>query len=212
VQLDHLILAVADLDAGAAALTAATGLAVEPGGVHPDWGTENRIVPLGEAYRELVAVTDPEAAAGAPFGRAVAAAAASGAAMTLMGWAVAPDDLDATAARLGLDVRLGRRTLAGGGTLSWAMAGAAEALPRGLPFFLRWNDPDAGPARGAATPGHVRWVELAGDRAALEAWLGVPGLADVELRHVGGEDGRRGPRRAGLEAGGRELVLPPPRR
>src|SRR4051794_41897410 len=85
VQLDHLILAVADLDAGAAALTAAIGLAVEPGGVHPDWGTENRIVPLGEAYLELVAVADPEVAAGGPPPGPPAAAAAHAARPPLVG-------------------------------------------------------------------------------------------------------------------------------
>ncbi|MCW2985323.1 MAG: hypothetical protein JWR63_2893 [Conexibacter sp.] len=72
--IDHLVLAVTDLDAAAARLTAATGLAVTPGGEHPDWGTRNRIVPLGRGhgYLELVAVADPRAAAGSAFGRAVA--------------------------------------------------------------------------------------------------------------------------------------------
>src|SRR5437660_1356671 len=62
VRIDHLILAVDDLDAAAVQLTERTGLAVVPGGVHPAWGTRNVIVPLGGAYLELVAVEHPEVA------------------------------------------------------------------------------------------------------------------------------------------------------
>jgi hypothetical protein len=99
VAVDHLLIATGDLDA-AAATAAGLGLPVAAGGRHPGWGTANRIVPLGGAYLELVAVVDPEEAAASGFG-SWAAAAGRGP----MGWAVRPDDLDATAARLGLAVQ-----------------------------------------------------------------------------------------------------------
>jgi hypothetical protein len=209
VRLDHLILAVADLPAAAATLGEATGLAALPGGAHPDWGTINMIVPLGGAYLELVAVADTARAERSTFGRLVAQGAASGDMMALVGWAVEPDDLDATARRLGLDQQRGRRERAGGGgTLSWAMAGVEEALSRGLPFFLRWDDDASNPARAAAPhrvePAGVAWIEVGGNHHAVAEWLG-PNDLDVRF------DDRRlppGPVRAGvaLRDGG-ELVI-----
>ena len=207
-RLDHLIFAVADLAAAARALGEATGLAVGPGGVHPAWGTRNAIVPLGDAYLELVAVADPDVAARSAFGRAVAAAARGGA-LAPVGWAVAPDDLDAAAAQAGVAVVRGRRELAGGGTLSWSMAGVEEALERGLPFFLRWDDEASNPARSAAehrvAPAGARWVEVGGSREQLDAWLGPHAL---DVRVVPGAP--PGLRRAAIgRRGGGEIVLPP---
>lgn len=51
--IDHLILAVADVEAAGARL-ADMGLTSYAGGRHPALGTSNRIVPLGEAYIELL--------------------------------------------------------------------------------------------------------------------------------------------------------------
>jgi hypothetical protein len=191
VRLDHLILAVADLPAAAATLARDTGLAALPGGAHPDWGTINMIVPLGGAYLELVAVADAARAARSTFGRLVAEGAARSDMMALVGWAAEPDDLDATARRLGLDQQRGRRERAdGGGTLSWAMAGVEDALSRGLPFFLRWDDEASNPARAVAphrvAPTGVAWVEAGGDGAALDSWLGADHGLDVRAVAPGG--------------------------
>jgi hypothetical protein len=190
VRLDHLILAVGDLPAAAAMLAETTGLVALLGGAHPDWGTVNMIVPLGGAYLELVAVADAARARRSTFGSLVADGAAASDTMALVGWAVEPDDLDATARRLGLDQQRGRRERAdGGGTLSWAMAGVEEALSRGLPFFLRWDDAASNPARAAAPhrvePIGVAWIEAAGDRAALDAWLGAEHGLDVRAATPG---------------------------
>jgi hypothetical protein len=201
-KIDHIILAVDDLDRAAAELTAATGLATTPGGRHPDWGTANVIVPLGEGYLELVAVVDPGVAAATPFGRAVA-----GNAGALAGWAVSTGDLDATAQRLGVATVAGRRTRPDGTTLSWSMAGVDEALTRGLPFFLRWDDPAGNPARTPAAhrtaPTGIAWLEHTGDAAALAGWLGPDGTA-LPLRPA-----PSGTARAGIAlADGSEVVVP----
>jgi hypothetical protein len=199
VAIDHVILAVDDLQTAAARLLHATGLATAPGGTHPDWGTANVIVPLGEEYVELVTVVDPELAAGSGFGRRVAAAGDG----ELVGWAASVDDLDAVAARHGLDVVRGRRTLADGSTLSWTMAGADTALHRGLPFFLRWDDPTTSPARATAPhraqPHGIRWIKTTTARAELDVWLGPH---DLDVRTVAS-----GPARAGIAVGGGEVVV-----
>ena len=73
-ELDHVLIAVADLAAAARELEVRHGLASVEGGRHPGWGTANRIVPLGDTYLELIAVVDEAEAAESPFGRWVAAA------------------------------------------------------------------------------------------------------------------------------------------
>jgi hypothetical protein len=69
VELDHVLLAVTDLAAAGRELQVRYGLASVEGGRHPDWGTANRIVPLGASYLELIAVVNQAAAADSSLGR-----------------------------------------------------------------------------------------------------------------------------------------------
>src|SRR5438132_3854521 len=71
-DLDHVLIAVADLASAGREIETRHGLASVEGGRHPGWGTANRIVPLGEAYLELIAVSDEAEAAQSPFGSWVA--------------------------------------------------------------------------------------------------------------------------------------------
>ena len=98
IELDHVLIAVTDLDAAGREFEARHGLASVAGGRHPGWGTANRIVPLGDTYLELVAAVDTAEAAGSPFGRWVAAAPSG----RPLGWAVRTQELDVIAGRLGL--------------------------------------------------------------------------------------------------------------
>lgn len=167
--LDHVLIAVPDLDAAAAALQARHGLGSVAGGRHPGFGTANRVVPLGGSYLELVAVADPERAAVSAFGRWVASAPPS----RPMGSAVRTDDLDGVARRLGLDVEAGSRAAPDGTLLRWRMAGtdAAAAEPC-LPFFIEWGEGTPFPG-GRDGPGIERLV-VGGDAGRLHAWLGGP--------------------------------------
>lgn len=65
--LDHVVVAVPDLDAAVDRLRRDTGLAAAGGGPQPEWGTANRIVPLGSGFLEFMAVAlgpgNPHAAA-----------------------------------------------------------------------------------------------------------------------------------------------------
>lgn len=61
--IDHLVVAAADLDAGAAWLEAALGVPLTQGGRHAEMGTHNRLLRLGpKLYLELIAI-DPAAPA-----------------------------------------------------------------------------------------------------------------------------------------------------
>jgi hypothetical protein len=185
VRLDHLILACADVDATAARLLAEHGLGSVVGGAHPAWGTRNRLVPAGPAYVELMGIGDRAVAETTPLGRRVLEATADG--DSWLGLAVEPDDLEATASRLGLPVSVGSRTRPDGTTISWRSAGMEEMAERRVPFFLAWDGvrgADVHPDEGG--PAEVDEVEVGGEVAALRTWLGddVPGL-----RLVGGEPG-----------------------
>lgn len=177
--LDHVLIAVPDLDAAGAALQVRHGLRSRAGGRHPGFGTVNRIVPLGAAYVELVAVADPAQAAASTFGRWAASAPPS----RPMGWAVRTDDLDATARRLGLEIVQGSRATPRGTLLRWRMAGieAAAAEPF-LPFFIEWGTGTPFPGEGAG-PGIERLV-VRGVVPRLRDWLdGAP--LPVEVRPGG---------------------------
>jgi len=184
IEIDHVVLAVADLSQSVADVEQRFGVRSIEGGPHPDWGTANRIVPLGHTYLELVTVIDPAQADSAAFGRWIAGSLAN--APRLVGWAMRVDDLDARAARLGLEVSHGSRIRPDGRTLNWQMAGVetASAEPC-LPFLIQWNRGTEWP--GQVTVSHPRGptrlarLVLDGDPHQLAAWLG-PNQMPVEIR------------------------------
>jgi len=145
------------------------------GGRHSGWGTSNRIVPLGDAYLELVSIVDANEARSSSFGRwALDAAMRPG---LPFGWAVRPSDFDAAVERLGLDVHDGSRATPSGEVIRWRMAGLDEATDRPwLPFLLDWHDLSTFPGRLAPSTATLRSVSIAGDVAELADWLGVDDL------------------------------------
>lgn len=180
-HIDHVIVAAPDLDAAAARLESEHGLAVSGGGRHTGIGTENRIVPLGPGYLELIAVADPDEAACSPLGSALAARIAQRAG--LMGWVVAVPDAAAEAQRVGAELSVIERD-----GLRATLAGVAVAMAEPhLPFFIT-RDPGIADPGADGSAGGITWVEVAGDGARLEAWLGRSGLP---VRVVDGSPGVR---------------------
>jgi catechol 2,3-dioxygenase-like lactoylglutathione lyase family enzyme len=57
-SLDHVLIAVRDLDRAARAWTAGLGLTLSPEGVHPGRGTHNRLIVFHGEYLELIAFRD----------------------------------------------------------------------------------------------------------------------------------------------------------
>ncbi|MDJ0825532.1 MAG: VOC family protein [Rhodobacter sp.] len=60
VALDHLVVSAETLAAGVAHVEAALGVEMAPGGTHAAMGTHNRLLGLGPAYLEVIAI-DPDA-------------------------------------------------------------------------------------------------------------------------------------------------------
>ena len=204
-RIDHVVLGSSDLEATAERFLRDHGLASAPGGRHAAWGTANRVVPLGDDYLEFLAVVDAETADRSSFGSFLRDLTKDGDRWFTV--CLADDDLDGTAARLGLEVVRGSRLRPDGVEVRWRSAGLED--PRRdpwLPFFIEWSVP------ADDLPGRMRvehdadvvgicWVEMGGDPARMQEWLGG---ADVPIRMVDGESGLRS---VGLRSQGGEIVL-----
>ncbi len=139
-----MLITVADLAASVAELKSRYGFASIEGGRHLGWGMANRIVPLGDAYLELIAVAAADEAAGSAFGRWVA----GGKVGRPLGWAVRTDNIDGVAERLKLTVFSGSRPANDRTILRWRYEQAA-AEPS-LPIFIEWGSGTRLPGRSTA--------------------------------------------------------------
>jgi hypothetical protein len=119
---------------------------------------------------------DGDRAAGTSLGRSLLERSAAG-----DGWlaiCLAADDLEAVARRLDLEVSRGSRERPDGGVVRWRSAGLED--PRRepwMPFFIEWDvPPELHPGRARAGHGvkarGIASVEVGGDAAALDVWLG----------------------------------------
>jgi hypothetical protein len=174
-RLDHVLLAVSDLADGARLLYERCGLASVPGGRHVEWGTANRIIPVGDAYLELVAVVDHERALTNHFGRWVASARQG--LVKPLGWAVRTASIHDVAQRLDLVVNSGSRSAPDGRNLRWWLAGVEQAAAESShPFFIQWGNETPHPSRlpvsHPAGTVVVDRLEVCGDRTRLVSWLG----------------------------------------
>lgn len=192
-SIDHVVLAVSDLDEAAERLHRQHGLASVPGGRHAKWGTGNRIVPLGHDYVELIAVVDPDVGRSTELGRTLLALTADGR-DRWFAVCLADSELESTATRLGLEVEAGARTRPDGAELRWYGAGIDDdSREAWLPFFIAWDGPpELHPGRtpiahDVAVTG-IGSVEIAGDATRLRTWLGSDGDA-LPIRVLEGDPG-----------------------
>lgn len=209
IELDHVLLGSPDLDESARRLEADHRLPSVSGGRHAGLGTENRIVPLGDAYVELVGIADRDEAAANPFGSWLLDHVAGGEAW--LGWCVRTYDLDGVSARLGLEPQSMARSRPDGFELRWRLAGLERAREEPWrPFFISWDVPaDEFPGRGGgevqAAGARIAAVEVGADENALSEWVGeLPGT----VRITGGAPGVHSVTIAG--AGGIEVLEPAP--
>jgi hypothetical protein len=186
-ELDHVVAAVAELEAAARRLEHRHRLVAVRGGRHEDAGTENMIVPLDDAYLELLAVHDRARAQDSPFGRWVLSHEEGP--DRWIGWCLRTDDLDGVCARLGVAPHAMSR-----GDLHWRMAGAERAWKDpAFPFFIQWDAPPSdwpGRAGGPTQAGDARLsaLSIGADEHALAHWVGddLPGTIRVTSSGPGG--------------------------
>jgi hypothetical protein len=151
------------------------------GGVHPRFGTRNRVLPLADhTYLEVVEVLDHPSSDKAPFGQAVRARSAAGGGW--LGWVVAVDDITLLEKRLGREAAPGNRHRPDGTELRWRQVGINGLIsdPQ-LPFFIQWEIPDElHPSAGADGTYSLACLEIAGDPQRVSEWLGQPVEAPLE--------------------------------
>lgn len=159
-RVDHVIIAVADLEQGIAELERLTGVRPIIGGIHPGRGTRNALMSLGDGvYLELLA-PDPAQAVDNEELRELRGLRRP----TPVGWAVSSDDEQRlrsmlTAAGWALSPsRPGSRRKPDGSQLRWVIFGY-ESLDHPLaPFFIVWTDPALHPSR--TSPAGCRLADL----------------------------------------------------
>jgi len=159
--LDHIILGCNDLDLGVELVEQNTGVRPAIGGVHPGRGTRNALLSLGDRrYLEIIApdlaqseivhfpqirsMTDPR----------------------LIGWAVHPPDIAATAKLLrenkiafqGPDD--GSRKRPDGRVLTWKTINLADDRHGLLPFFIEWSADSVHPSKDSPARCRLEYFEI----------------------------------------------------
>ena len=175
-EIDHVVVAVRDLEKAARRFQQEYGLRSIVGGRHPGHGTGNRLIPLGDAYIELMAVVDGVDAENSPLGRSVAARTAEGDRPFIV--CMRCDDVAAVASRLSLATMDMSRVKPNGTELRMSLAGLDEAIgPDMLPFFIQWHvEPGEHPAEMSVhhdveSPA-LHSVTIGGDEDRIRSWLG----------------------------------------
>jgi len=148
--LDHIILGCNDLDLGMDLVEQNTGVRPAIGGVHPGRGTRNALLSLGERrYLEVIA-PDPAQQKIVHFPQIRQMKEPR-----LIGWAVHPPDIAATA-KLLRDNQVafqgpddGSRKRPDGRVLNWKTINLADDRHGILPFFIEWSADSVHPSKDA---------------------------------------------------------------
>jgi hypothetical protein len=170
--LDHIILGCNDLDVGMDFVEQNTGVRPAIGGVHPGRGTRNALLSLGERrYLEIIA-PDPAQQKIVHFPQIRQMVDPR-----LIGWAVHPPDIAATA-KLLRDNQVafqgpddGSRKRPDGRVLNWKTVNLADDRHGLLPFFIEWSADSVHPSKDAPKKCHLDYFT-------------VMGLDPAELRKV----------------------------
>jgi hypothetical protein len=166
--LDHVILGCNELDAGIRFVQEHTGIRAAPGGVHPDRGTSNALLSLGDRHYLEIMAPDPNGKAVQPWAARQLEVLKGVANPRVMGWAVHPNDIDNLAKRFresGLQIQgpwPGSRTRPDGRVVTWKSFSLADDRHGLLPFFIEWGKDSVHPSSDAPTGCHMERFALTG--------------------------------------------------
>jgi hypothetical protein len=145
--IDHVVLAISNLDRGIEQLGELCGVLPVRGGEHGHTGTENALLSMGPgAYLEVLA---PQDAAQLPPELQPLRSVAN---LTPVSWAVATRNADLMSQMLrahGYTVsepQAGSRETTGGGVIRWRTFQLTAPKIEGAPFFIEWDSATAHPA------------------------------------------------------------------
>jgi hypothetical protein len=175
-ELDHIILAINNLDSGIAEFTRLTGVVPQRGGQHPGRNTENALVSLGNgAYLEILAPISslPNPDAVIPF-RSLA----------IGGWAIHPSSLEQAVQRLKeagfepVPIAPGSRRTTDGRLLEWRTSGARGEGLSMAPFLIEWSAASPHPSTTSPTGCRLESLDIReSDPAALQKFFTAVGFA-----------------------------------
>ena len=180
-MLDHLVFAVADLDAGMALIEERLGIRPAPGGKHVARGTHNALLSLGRStYLEIIA-PDPAQPGARPLPFGLEGLREP----RLVTWAAKAPDIEQrveTARAAGYDpgaiVQMSRE-LPDGGRLNWSLTLPRPDAGDGLvPFLIRW---EPGPHPSETSPPGCDLIALRREHPEPERVRAVLGALGVEL-------------------------------
>jgi len=162
------------------------GTAFVDGGIHPRFGTRNFTAPLiGGQYVEVVCALNHPAAEQTPFGKAVSLKAAEGGGW--LSWVLSTKNIGQFETRLGREAVEGHRRRPDGTDLKWKQLGIKELLAdETLPFFIEWLSTDH-PSADGSPRSEIQSLEIAGDEAALRAYVGrdlSEATGDIDVKFV----------------------------
>jgi Glyoxalase-like domain len=159
--LDHVILGCNDLDAGIRFVQERTGVRAVPGGVHPDRGTANALLSLGDRHYLEIMAPDPNTKDVQGWAARQLEVLKGLANPRLMGWAVHTNDIDSLAKKFresGLQILgpwPGSRTRPDRHIVSWKSFSLADDRHGLLPFFIEWGKDSVHPSSDAPTGCHL---------------------------------------------------------
>ena len=143
-QIDHLVYACANLEAGIAEIEQLTGAKVQPGGVHQGRGSHNALLSLGaNCYLEIIAPDPSQSNVARPLWMGLDQLKES----RLTRWCVKSSELNLLQQKtnaLSLDIgtiQKGQRSLPNGDQLNWQLSDPKACAYDGLiPFFIDWQN------------------------------------------------------------------------
>ena len=166
------------------------------GGIHPQFGTRNFILPLkNNQYIEVVCPLDHPAADKTPFGQLVTKKVEAGGGW--LSWVVAVSDLAPLEEKLARKSVEGHRKKPDGYDLYWKQIGVLDALDQASnPFFIQWKS-ESHPSTEKTSNISLSAIEIYGnanvlhDRYNLNGFFGAIG---VEFKWIESQE------EAGIEA------------